>query len=105
MIYLRCENDSNGDVVENNWYCSETCYRDSLTSRPAVGGALETGGAYPCGSESDSPDFCATCGSPVGNPLTSDGMELVRDWIANKSFHVATDADAERMERLEYIYA
>lgn len=82
MIYLRSETDSVGDVVDYNWYCCESCYRESFQSDSQQG--LEQGGAYPCGSEHDGPDFCATCGDAIGNPLTPDGLvylcELVADW-------------------------
>jgi hypothetical protein len=42
---------------------------------------FEEGGAYPCGAEHDSPDFCVTCGAAVGNPLTPEGEEYVREFV------------------------
>jgi len=107
MIYLRSENDSNGDVVDLHWYCSETCYAASFdeTGRRERGGLWETGGAYPGGAESDSPDFCATCERPVGNPLTDDGIATVREWQRDLPFRLdPTGTLAARMAELRQVY-
>lgn len=94
MIYLRTVTDDSGDTVDLLWYHSQTCYSDSFASLPAtepnadgrVIGGVESGGAYPCGEESDTLDFCAHCGCVVGNPLTDDGTaelpDIVTDLIA-----------------------
>jgi len=78
--YLRTETDSRGDAVDYSWYCSEVCYSDSLRKEPPTE-TFERGGRYPCGAESDSPDYCATCGAPVGNPLTDEGERYVREYV------------------------
>ena len=82
-IHLRSICDASGDVVEYAWYCSTGCYQEGLASDPPSP-SFEEGGAYPCGAEHDSPDQCAWCGEPVGNPLTDAGVlylrELLADW-------------------------
>lgn len=93
-IHLREATDGRGDLVELYWYCSRACYQDSFARPYSV--QLTTGGAYPCGEESDSPDFCAQCGEPVGNPLTTDGLEYLRELIAR--------ADTEHAEALASEY-
>lgn len=85
-IYLRTETDSHGDAVGYRWYCSQSCYTDSFLGGPIDG--LEDGGAYPCGAEHDSPDFCAICEAPVGNPLTDEGYSLIREWLQDLPFRL-----------------
>lgn len=80
-IHLRSVNDEIGDVVDLLWYCDRGCYSASFADLPASE-SVEEGGAYPCGSESDSPDFCARCERPVGNALTSEGEQWVTETIA-----------------------
>lgn len=80
MIYLRTITDDSGDTVDLAWYCSHICYSDSLRADPPTK-SFEEGGAYPCGAEHDLPDYCATCGAPVGNPLTSEGEAYVRETV------------------------
>ena len=92
-IYLRSENAENGDVIDLYWYCSYTCYADSIQA----GIPLDEGGAYPCGAESDSPDFCRTCGKPVGNPLTSEGRAYLLELISDSS-------DPEQVAELKRLY-
>ena len=105
MIHLREVCDSNGDVVEDLWYCSAFCHSASLVSRPPVLGAIESGGAYPCGAESDSPDFCAECGAPIGNPLTFEGIARVSEWLQDAPFRLdPTGTLRERMTALERMY-
>src|SRR4051812_37891864 len=82
MIHLRTVTDESGDTIDLAWYCSQTCYADSLREDPPSD-TFEEGGAYPCGSEHDSPDYCATCGDPVGNPLTDDGASYVREYVSD----------------------
>jgi len=90
MIHLRTETDSCGDAVDYQWFCCPWCYLESLAEIPApepgpddrVRDGLEEGGAYPCGAESDSPDFCARCESPVGNSLTDAGEAYAGELIA-----------------------
>ena len=48
--------------------------------------------ADPCGAEHDSPDFCATCEDPIGNPLTDEGVEYVREWLADLPFRLKSVA-------------
>lgn len=104
-IHLRTQTDSRGDAVEHNWYCSRFCYALSLDQEPPtdpgedgrVYEGLETGGAWPCGAEHDLPDFCVTCETPIGNPLTTDGEEYVRE-------HVRDWGDIAAPLRREYAY-
>lgn len=65
-IYLETVEDERGDAVEHVWYCSSVCAPDQAS-------------AYPCGSESDSPDYCAACGDAIGNPLTGEGVRYARE--------------------------
>jgi hypothetical protein len=58
---------------------------------------LEIGGAYPCGAESDSPDYCATCEAPIGNPLTSEGEQYVREYVCDV---LSTDPEDESTEHI-----
>jgi hypothetical protein len=81
-IHLRTITDDSGDAVDNVWYCCDSCYSVSFRSDPESA-TFERGGAYPCGSESDSPDACGTCGLPVGNPLTSEGEAYTRELIGS----------------------
>ena len=100
MIYLRTETDRYGDAVDYQWFCCRSCYLASLAEIPAaepgrddrVRDGLEEGGAYPCGAESDSPDFCAQCETPVGNPLTDEGAAYTGELVAGGGRH----ADALR---------
>lgn len=80
MIHLRCILDESGDTVDLTWFCSRSCYLDSLRLDPPDA-CFEEGGGYPCGAESDSPDFCEVCGAPVGNPLTADGLDYAQELI------------------------
>lgn len=99
MIHLRAVVDGGGDAVDYQWYCGQWCYADSLVSCP-VSDSVELGGAWPGGAEHDGPDFCATCGDAIGNPLTSEGVERVREWLLDVPFRptgtLATRADALR---------
>lgn len=79
-IHLRTVMDQRGDAIEYCWYCSQGCYSQSLEAEPASD-TFERGGAYPCGEESDSPDYCEMCSDPVGNPLTADGEAYVREYV------------------------
>ena len=89
VIYLRTETDKFGNAVDYHWYCSSWCYRESLDKIPMtepgpddrVLDGLEEGGAYPCGAEHDSPDYCAQCETPVGNPLTEEGVTYMREFL------------------------
>ena len=80
-IHLRTITDNQGDAIEYAWYCSRSCYLTSLEREP-VSETFEEGGAYPCGSEHDYPDYCATCGDPIGNPLTAEGEAYVREYVS-----------------------
>jgi hypothetical protein len=71
MIYLRTVEDASGDVIEYRWYHSQPCYAESFNDPKNE--TIESGGAYPCGAESDTLDYCAHCGCIVGNPLTDYG--------------------------------
>jgi len=51
-IHVKFHEDSDGSLVDVDWYCSEFCYRDA--------GHTEVG-AYPCGEESDTCTYCAHC--------------------------------------------
>ncbi len=92
MIHLRTVTDERGDAIENLWFCSNICYNDSFSKYPIteadendrVISGVEKGGAYPCGSEHDLPDYCATCSKPIGNPLTSEGEKYVREFVLSE---------------------
>jgi hypothetical protein len=82
-----------------------TCYACSFVDFPESP-TFEKGGAYPGGAESDSPDFCGHCEQPVGNPLTSEGESLVREWVADLPFRLdPTGTLAARMEELKSEYS
>ena len=59
-VHVKFHEDSDGDIVDVDWYCSELCYNDA--------GHTEVG-AYPCGEESDSCVTCAQCGTPIHHGL------------------------------------
>lgn len=82
-IHLRSVTEDNGDVVDHAWYCSQFCYAESIADDPPSD-HFEQGGAYPCGAESDSPAACAGCGEPVGNPITGEGIETIREWLESE---------------------
>lgn len=82
-IYLRSIIEDNGDISDYLWYCSQTCYSDSFAKFTADNANVEKGGAYPCGAEHDSPDYCATCGEPVGNPITDVGEAYVIEYVSD----------------------
>jgi hypothetical protein len=104
-IYLRSVLEENGDTVDLSWYCSRTCYVQSLEAEPPSD-QLEEGGAYPCGAEADSPDFCATCGEPVGNPITPEGESRVREWLQDLPFRLdPTGTLAARADSLRRTYS
>lgn len=99
MIYLRTVCDDSGDVVDYRWFCSEGCYNDHVGQNPSTRN-LELGGAYPLGAEHDSPDYCATCSEPVGNPLTTDGEIYVCEYVARVDAEShGPSADLEGIER------
>lgn len=79
MIYLRTVTDGRGDVSDYLWYDSVVCYTADIIDHPER--AELEGGAYPGGAENDTPDYCAHCGDPVGNPLTGEGERFVVDLI------------------------
>lgn len=51
---------------------------------------------WPGGIEHDIPDYCETCGEPVGNPLTEDGEQYTRD-IAHDLFWRGRVQDASAL--------
>lgn len=105
MIHLRCITDDRGDTVDYAWFCSQGCYSQSLRDDPPTV-TFEEGGAYPCGAEHDTPDFCAVCGTPVGNPLTDEGYADVREWLADLPFRLdPTGTLADRAADLRRTYA
>lgn len=140
MIYLRDVTDEQGDTVDLFWYCCYSCYSDSFKKHPSdatlretwqslrkdgstqmtfeqyractLPQSMEEGGAYPCGAESDCPDYCETCGAPVGNPLTDDGaayvVEFVTDVLSSDGFDTRGREDRIATARAlyrEYGYA
>ena len=65
FVYLRDWEDSNGDAIEREVYCSAGCYHYSLTVRPVGapdrdGLTLSEGGAWP-GYESEHDEYCSGC--------------------------------------------
>jgi hypothetical protein len=103
-IHLRSINDSRGDVTDYHWFCSRSCYLDDLAEHEPTE-TYEEGGAYPCGAEHDSPDFCTRCGDPVGNPLTDEGVSLVREWLRDLPFRLdPTGTNTARAEALRATY-
>lgn len=93
-IYMRTALDSNGDASEYYWYCSYRCYMDDSEAATAPN-VEDDGGEWPGGSESDTPDVCAQCGDPIGNPLTDYGIaELARTLYDERTEY----ADAMRAE-------
>lgn len=99
-IHLRVITDESGDTIDYAWYCSRPCWLESLADEP-ISETFEEGGAYPCGAESDSPDFCAHCGDPVGNPLTDDGVNYTRELIASGGTCADALASTYDLEPLE----
>ncbi len=55
-IHVKFHEDSDGSLVDVDWYCSEFCYNEA--------GHTEVG-AYPCGEESDTCTMCAQCDAVV----------------------------------------
>ena len=60
-IHVKFHEDSDGNTVDVDWYCSEFCYRDA--------GHTEVG-AWPCGEESDTCTMCANCESVIRHGIT-----------------------------------
>ncbi len=56
MTYVRLIEDSRGDLVDIEHYCSTICWRDAGLGDPH-------GHAWPCPEQADYAQHCPSCGS------------------------------------------
>lgn len=54
MTYVRMIEDSRGDVVDIEHYCSVSCYQEGT-------GESAEGHLWPCPERADCPQYCPTC--------------------------------------------
>jgi hypothetical protein len=75
-MLIRLIEDSNGDLVDIDYYCSTVCGRDVPEAAP-----------WPGYEAIDHPANCSECGDPVGNALTGAGEEYLREMVADPNPH------------------
>ena len=62
ITHVKFHEDSDGQLVDADWYCSEFCYTQA--------GHVESG-AWPGGAESDNCILCSECGRVISHGLTN----------------------------------
>ena len=83
--YIEDIEDSHGDIVDRNFYCHRCTPAEVLP--------------WPCYEATDSPEFCHECGTPTGNDLTDDGVQYLREMLAEPH------TDTECADQLRDVYA
>ncbi len=63
MLHVHMIEDSIGDLVEIDYYCSQYCATESKIPNPS---------AWPGGMETESDQYCARCGDFIAHGLNSD---------------------------------
>ncbi|MEX0874583.1 MAG: hypothetical protein WD646_00250 [Actinomycetota bacterium] len=68
MRFVRHLEDSDGNLVDVAYYCSELCYREDTEFGHIVGGW------WPClDSELEVSEPCRVCSEPIGGPRLEGG--------------------------------
>ena len=75
MIHAEFIEDTQGDLVDVQYFCSGQCY--TLTT-----GNDYYGHGWPCGSETDYDVSCSHCGTLLWRGLTTENEEKERERIA-----------------------
>lgn len=81
-------NAPNGDLIDQDWFCCQTCLYESLEDRsitPTPAGEHHYGtglgsidwGAYPCGTETDYNVYCSNCSTLMWYGLDNDELNSV----------------------------
>jgi len=71
LIHANFIEDTKGDLVNIDWYCSPFCFNEDMQDKGEDKDSY--GHAYPCGTETDNDTYCAnpSCGDLLWTGLSN----------------------------------